>query len=185
VNITPLSINGAWKAEFPLHADNRGTFREWFKQDEILKKTGFDFPVKQANISVSSFGVVRGIHYSLSTEGQAKWVTCLKGTVLDVVVDIRPSSTTFRKIEYIELSAVDGRAVLISPGLGHGFVALEGESVVSYLLSSPFSPDDEYGVNPLDEDLNIQWRTKNPILSSKDRTAPSLQSLVNGGLLPW
>jgi dTDP-4-dehydrorhamnose 3,5-epimerase len=184
MKITPLSIEGAWLAELPLYNDNRGSFREWFKHTEILEKTGFNFFVSQANISISSSGVVRGIHYSLNPEGQAKWVTCLKGAILDVVVDIRPMSPTFRRVEHIKLCAREGRAVLIGSGLGHGFTAIEDDSVVCYLLSSPFSPRDEYGINPFDEDLAIQWKTSSPIISSKDQSAPSLQSLNKEGLLP-
>jgi dTDP-4-dehydrorhamnose 3,5-epimerase len=184
MKITPLSIEGAWLAEFPLHNDNRGSFREWFKQAEILEKTGFNFFVSQANISISNSGVVRGIHYSLNSEGQAKWVTCLKGAILDVVIDIRPMSPTFRRVEHIELSAGEGKAVLIGLGLGHGFAALEDESVVSYLLSSPYSPTTEYAINPFDKDLAIQWNTNNPIVSSKDQNAPLLESLNKEGLLP-
>jgi len=184
MKITPLSIDGAWVAEFPLHTDSRGTFREWFKQKEILEKTGYDFCVSQANVSVSRSGVVRGIHYSLSTAGQAKWVTCLKGAILDVVVDIRPTSPTFRKVEQIELSEGGGCAVLISAGLGHGFLAIEDESIVSYLLSSPFSPSSEYAIDPFDKELAIQWKTSSPILSTKDESSPSLESLRNEGLLP-
>lgn len=184
MKLTPLSIDGAWLAEFPLHNDNRGSFREWFKHSEILEKTGSNFLVSQANISVSSYGVVRGIHYSLSPEGQAKWITCLKGSILDVIVDIRPMSPTFRRVEHVDLCAREGRAVLISQGLGHGFAAFEDDSVVSYLLSSPFSPITEYAINPFDIDLGIQWQTKNPILSLKDMNAPSLESLNKAGLLP-
>ena len=184
MKITPLSIEGAWLAELPLHNDNRGSFREWFKQTELLEKTGFNFFVSQANISISSSGVVRGIHYSLNPEGQAKWVTCLKGGILDVVVDIRPKSPTFRRVEHIELCAGEGKAVLIGAGLGHGFAALEDDSVVSYLLSTPFSPKVEYAINPFDEDLAIQWNTNNPIVSLKDQNAPSLARLNKEGLLP-
>ena len=184
MKLSPLSIGGAWVAESPLHADNRGSFREWFKQTEIFEKTGSSFHVNQANISISSYGVVRGIHYSLSPEGQSKWVTCLKGSILDVIVDIRPMSPTFRKVEYVELSSSNGQAVLIGSGLGHGFASLEEDSVVSYLLSSPFSPTHEHGINPFDKELGIQWDITNPILSLKDENAPSLMSLSEAGLLP-
>ena len=174
-----LGIEGTWVAEATVWPDKRGIFREWFKSEEILKATGIDFSVQQANFSLSHKGVIRGIHYSLAPEGQAKWVTCVSGAIIDVIVDIRPNSTTYKKIEYVELAPETGVAILIGPGLGHGFISLEENSGVSYLLNSPYSPNYELDITPTDTDLKIEWQrfikeNSDFILSDKDRLAPSL-----------
>ena len=97
MELTPLGIEGAWLAESPVWSDDRGFFREWFKSESIKQVVGRDFKVEQANISSSTKGTLRGIHYSLATKGQAKWVTCVSGLIKDVIVDIRPNSKTFGK----------------------------------------------------------------------------------------
>jgi dTDP-4-dehydrorhamnose 3,5-epimerase len=176
MELTPLGIEGAWKAESPLWTDERGYFREWFKRGEIFSKTGIDFSTQQANVSTSNKGVIRGIHYSLAPEGQAKWVTCVSGSIIDVIVDIRQNSPTFKKIEYVPLNENDGESLLIGPGLGHGFISTDEKSTVSYLLNSPYSPELEFGINPFDSDLNIAWGDLSNVtkLSPKDRNSPSL-----------
>ena len=123
MKLTPLRIEGAWVAESEVWNDDRGLFREWFKNSEILGTTGIDFSAKQANFSISQKGVIRGIHYSLTPHEQAKWVTCVSGAIIDVIVDIRPKSPTFKDVEYVELKPGDGKSVLIGHGLGHGFIS--------------------------------------------------------------
>ena len=186
MKLSPLRIEGAWVAESPVWEDERGFFREWFKTSDISRETGRDFSVAQANISSSARGVVRGIHYSLAEGGQAKWVTCVSGSIRDVIVDIRPSSPTYGKSVVVELSSASGNAVFISEGLGHAFVSLEDASTVAYLVSSPFSPTDEYEINPLDSELGIDWGL--PIgelrLSPKDAAAPSMAERAIQGKLP-
>jgi len=186
VNLEPLSIKGAWVAESPVLDDERGFFREWFKTSDISRETRHDFSVAQANISSSARGVVRGIHYSLAEGGQAKWVTCVSGSIRDVIVDIQPSSPTYGKSVVVELTGASGNAVLIGEGLGHGFVSLEDNSTVAYLVSSPFSPRDEFEINPLDPALAIEWGF--PVdelrLSPKDAAAPSLKDREQEGKLP-
>lgn len=186
MQLKPLKINGAWLATSPVIADSRGYFREWFKNVDVFAVTGFHFEIQQANISSSLGGVVRGIHYSLSPQGQVKWVTCVKGLVKDVIVDIRPDSPTYGQFEIINLSSVEGNAVLIGAGLGHGFVSLNDESIVAYLLSSPYSPIEEFEVNPLDPEIGIDWGFPHEklLLSSKDRHAPTLAERAAKGTLP-
>lgn len=179
MKVEKLGIEGVWLATLSLKEDKRGSFSEWFKTSDIARDTGLLFDVKQANVSVSKKGVLRGIHYSLAKNGQAKWVTCLNGHVLDVVVDLRPNSPTFKKSIQLDLQAQDGRALLIGNGLGHGFLALEDDSIVSYLIDSEYSPNDEFEINPLDLDLNINWHLElvggsGLIQSSKDADAPTL-----------
>ena len=172
--IEPLGIDGAWLYESPSHSDDRGFFREWFKSSVVVEALGRDFRVTQSNLSRSKRGVVRGIHFSVATLGQAKWVTCANGVIWDVVVDIRPNSPTFKRWEAVELSAEDGKAVFISEGLGHAFVSLEDNTVISYLLTSPYSPRDEFAINPRDSAIGIDWPKIPLYFSEKDAQAPSL-----------
>lgn len=180
MKLTSLGIDGAWLAESPVWNDERGFFREWFKSEVIFAETGINFMTQQANISQSQRGAIRGIHYSLAPQGQAKWVTCVAGSIQDVVVDIRPDSKTFGQWIDIELRGDSGKAILISEGLGHGFLALEDKTTVAYLLSTSFSPEEEFGINPLDEEIGIQWciDLSSLKISRKDKVAPTLAEQV-------
>jgi len=179
-----LGIEGLWLLTFPIHTDNRGFFREWFRASEIEQELGRKFETMQGNISSSDKGALRGIHFSLGLEGQGKLVTCVSGAIWDVVVDLRTNSPTFQNWIGTSLDSKKGEVLFISEGLGHGFQALEDNSAVTYLLTSPYSPDVEYELNPFDPDLGISWPLHNPILSRKDGQARSLQNLNDAGLLP-
>lgn len=186
MKITPLEIEGVWVAESAIWSDDRGFFREWFKSEDIKNATGRDFGIEQANISLSSKGTLRGIHYSIALRGQAKWITCVAGSIKDVIVDIRPDSQTFGKWIEVTLKGDSGQAVFISEGLGHGFVALEDNTAVAYLVSTPFSPTDEFEINPLDEKIGINWGMDLRLLkiSEKDKNAPTLAERLAEGKLP-
>jgi dTDP-4-dehydrorhamnose 3,5-epimerase len=186
MQITPLEIEGVWVAELPIWRDDRGFFREWFKSADIEAATGRSFLIEQANISLSSKGTLRGIHYSIAPRGQAKWITCVSGAIKDVIVDIRPGSPTFGKWVDVELRGDSGKAVLISESLGHGFIALEENTAVAYLVSTPFSPGHEFEINPLDEIIAINWgmQSSDFKISDKDMKAPSLQERLSEGKLP-
>jgi dTDP-4-dehydrorhamnose 3,5-epimerase len=186
MKLTPLGIDGAWVAESPVWSDDRGFFREWFKSEDVKAATGREFGIEQANISLSSAGTLRGIHYSIAPRGQAKWITCVSGSIQDVIVDIRPESKTFSQWIDVELKADSGKAVIISEGLGHSFLALEDNTAVAYLISTPFSPTDEFEINPLDEKIGIRWNSDLSSLkiSEKDRVAPTLAERLAEGKLP-
>ena len=186
MKLTPLGIDGAWLADSPVWSDDRGFFREWFKSEDIKSATGRDFGIEQANISLSSAGTLRGIHYSIAPRGQAKWITCVVGSIKDVIVDIRPDSQTFGKWIEVILKGDSGQAVFISEGLGHGFVALEGNTAVAYLVSTPFSPTHEFEINPLDEKIGINWGMDLGALkiSEKDKNAPTLAERLAERKLP-
>jgi dTDP-4-dehydrorhamnose 3,5-epimerase len=186
MKLTPLGIEGVWLAESPVWSDDRGFFREWFKSEDIKNETGRDFGIEQANISLSSRGTLRGIHYSIAPRGQAKWITCVAGSIKDVIVDIRPDSKSFGRWIEVELRGDSGKAVLISEGLGHGFLALEDNTAVAYLVSTPFSPTHEYEINPLDEKIAINWGMEilELKISDKDKNAPTLIERLAEGKLP-
>ena len=159
MKITPLEIEGVWVAESPIWSDDRGFFREWFKSEDIKNVTGRDFGIEQANISLSSKGTLRGIHYSIAPRGQAKWVTCVSGAIKDVIVDIRPDSPTFGKWVDVELRGNSGKAVLISEGLGHGFIALQDNTAVAYLVSTlNIIPKPNTTISPKSNSYQITFR---------------------------
>jgi len=189
MELTPLGIEGVWLAESPVWSDDRGFFREWFKSTDVKNATGRDFGIEQANISLSSRGTLRGIHYSIAPRGQAKWITCVSGSIKDVIVDIRPKSPTFKKYEVVDLKGDEGRALFIGAGLGHGFLALEDNTTISYLLSSPYSPEFEFEIQPTDPELNVNWHLEllggtGVVVSPKDAQAPTLAERLAEGKLP-
>ena len=185
MNVRQLSISGAFEFTPRQFLDDRGMFLEWFKADEFAATIGHELDLQQANCSTSRRGVVRGIHFSDVPPGQAKYVTCVRGAVLDVVVDIRVGSPTFGAYDVVRLDDVDRRAVYLSEGLGHGFMALEDDSTVMYLCSTGYAPAREHGIHPFDPDIAIDWPTDvTPIVSEKDEQAPSLALAKERGLLP-
>ncbi len=186
-----LAVDGAWEITPKQFGDPRGVFLEWFKAGPFVDAAGHALDVRQANLSVSAAGVVRGIHFADVPPGQAKYVTCAKGAVLDVVVDIRVGSPTFGAWDAVLLDDVDRRAIYLSEGLGHAFMSLEDGSTVLYLCSTEYAPGREHGVHPLDADVAIDWPTAardgsplTPQLSEKDAAAPSLREAREQGLLP-
>lgn len=175
----PLSIEGAWVHEPQIIADLRGDFRESFKLSAIESALGRTFNVKQSNLSRSHAGVLRGIHWADTPPGQAKYVSCLAGRVIDFVVDIRKGSSTFGQWEAVELTPENGKSVLISEGLGHAFLALQNDSLVSYLCSEEYNPANEHTMNPLGEGLGIPFQdfySGTLILSDRDRDSPDFAS---------
>ena len=180
-----LPIAGAWTFVPRQHSDDRGTFMELFRTEPLADVTGRELPVLQANCSVSRRGVLRGIHYADVPPSQAKYVTCVSGAVLDIVVDIRVGSPTFGEHAVVPLDDVERRAVYVGEGLGHSFMALSESATVVYLCSTPYAPGREHGVNPLDPDLALPWPSDvEPLLSPKDAEAPTLAEAQAAGALP-
>jgi dTDP-4-dehydrorhamnose 3,5-epimerase len=177
---TPIGINGAWLIEAPTYPDERGLFREWFIDDLDLVTDLPKFEVKQANTSISAKGVIRGIHYSDAIYGQSKIVTCTFGSILDAIVDVREDSKTFGKSVTIELNAKDGCAIFIESGLGHAFQALDENVSVTYLLNKKYNSKMEFGINPLDSELGINWKSLDLIISERDRISPSFSEFKQG-----
>ncbi len=180
-----LGIDGAWVFTPRIHHDSRGSFHEWFRGAEFLDHLGHRVPLSQANCSTSRQGVVRGIHFTEVPPGQAKYVTCVSGAILDVVVDIRVGSPSYGHWEGVRLDDESRQAVFLSEGLGHAFMAVSAEATVVYLCSTPYAPGLEHGVNPLDPAIGIAWPDDGRvILSDKDAAAPTLAEAQRSGLLP-
>jgi len=186
-----LTVPGAFEITPKQFGDPRGVFLEAFKAGAFADAVGHPLDLQQVNTSVSAAGVLRGIHFADVPPGQAKYVMCAKGAVLDVVVDIRVGSPTFGAWDTVLLDDVDRRAIYLSEGLGHAFMALEDGSTVVYLCSTGYAPGREHGIHPLDPDLAIEWPTAArdgsplaPQLSEKDEAAPTLAEARAQNLLP-
>ena len=180
-----LGIAGAWEFTPRQWTDPRGVFLEWFKAEVFEKATGRSLVVAQANQSVSAKGTLRGVHFADVPPSQAKYVYCPWGAVLDVIVDIRVGSPTFGTHDSVRLDAIDRRAVFVPEGFGHAFIALSDDATVTYLVSEPFAPNREHGIDPMDPALALPWPTDiAPLLSDKDSAAPSLAEAEASGLLP-
>lgn len=182
---TQLGMAGLWVFEAPVFLDDRGTFAAPFQREAVRETTGFDLTVAQVNRSVSRRGAIRGLQFADVPPGQGRYVYCSHGALLDVIVDIRVGSPTFGTVEAVELDAAGGRAVYLSEGLGHAFVALQDRTCVTYLCSTPYRPESEHGVHPFDPALALPWPANiAPILSPKDSAAPSMAQAREAGLLP-
>jgi dTDP-4-dehydrorhamnose 3,5-epimerase len=187
VTVRELAIPGAWEFSPKLHSDDRGLLYEWFTQRQFAELTGQGFDLHQSNCSVSAAGVLRGLHFAQLPPGQAKFITCVRGAVFDVVVDIRVGSPTYGRWDASPLDDRDRRAVYLSEGLAHGFLALEEDSTVVYLCSAPYTPEREHTIQPMDPQLAIDWPTvagASPRLSERDLAAPTLEEVRSAGLLP-
>lgn len=184
MKIRSLSIAGAWEITPVQHGDPRGLFLEWYSVDLFADAVGHPLRLAQGNISVSARGVVRGLHFADVPPGQAKYLTCPRGAILDVIVDVRVGSPTFGQWEAVQLDNTARRAVYVGEGLGHGFCALTDNATLTYLCSQTYNPQRERAVHPLDPDLAIDWPAGEPQLSARDAAAPTLAQAREQGLLP-
>ncbi|HSO63608.1 MAG TPA: dTDP-4-dehydrorhamnose 3,5-epimerase family protein [Ornithinibacter sp.] len=183
--IQPLPIEGAFVVTPRQFPDDRGVFLESFRGDRLAEHLGHRPDIVQTNVSVSSRGTVRGIHFADVPPGQGKYVTALTGSLVDYVVDVRVGSPTFGRWEAVTLDAVDRRAVFLSEGLGHAFCSLQDGTTAMYLCTAAFSPTGEHGIHPLDPDVGLALPDGvAPLLSPKDGAAPSLAEAAASGLLP-
>ncbi len=184
MNLRELEIAGLFVAESRVFGDDRGFFREWFKLSDFAE-VGLNFSTEQSNLSMSTRNVVRGLHYSMSPRGQAKVVTCVYGTLDDVIVDIRVGSPTFGRVVTVPLASEQGTTVVLPAGVAHGFCVTSETAALSYLLSSPYDAPRELEINPLDPDIAVHWALSGEaILSEKDAAAPSLAERRAAGELP-
>ena len=185
MDVAALSIPGTWLFTPILRPDDRGVFLESFKSSVFTDAVGRSLDLAQMNISVSRGGTVRGVHFADVPPGQAKYVQCFDGRILDVVVDIRVGSPTFGQWDAVELDSERRQGLFIEEGLGHAFCALSDVATVGYVCSAGYAPTREHGVHPLDPAIGIDWPVDGEIvLSPKDEAAPSLADAAEQGLLP-
>ncbi|MCC9711966.1 dTDP-4-dehydrorhamnose 3,5-epimerase [Streptomyces sp. MNU76] len=182
----PLTVEGAVEFTPRVFPDDRGKFVSPYQEAAFTEAHGAPlFPVAQTNHSVSRRGVVRGVHYTAAPPGTAKYVYCARGRALDIVVDIRVGSPTFGRWDAVLMDQRDHRAGYFPVGVGHAFVALEDDTVMSYMLSESYVAEHELSLSVLDPALGLPIPTDlEPILSERDRAAVTLAEAQEKGLLP-
>ncbi|MFF0744457.1 dTDP-4-dehydrorhamnose 3,5-epimerase family protein [Streptomyces sp. NPDC004111] len=184
-HVTEMKIRDAYRIAPNKYPDQRGWFFEAFRSDILTDIIGYPFTVGQANYSLSRRNTVRGIHSTSLPPGQAKLVTCVRGAVLDVAVDLRVGSPTFGMYDVTPQDEESGMAVYLADGIGHAFLTLTDDACMNYLCSEAYVPGTMIEVNPLDPDIGLPWDLKEPpVMSEKDATAPTLSEAQALGMLP-
>jgi len=178
MKIKKVNINGLLIIEPEVFGDSRGSFFESYNKREY-KKNEIDVEFVQDNISSSTKGTIRGLHYQVGDKAQGKLCQVLKGKVLDVAVDIRFDSPTFGKHYSLEISENDNLQFWIPTGFAHGFSVLSDEVIFSYKCTNYYSKTDERAILYNDPDLNIDWKVRHPIVSEKDLKAKLLKEIEN------
>ena len=175
MKITKTKLDGVVIIEPDIFGDNRGFFMEsWNKKK--MEEVGLYYDFVQDNHSKSTVkGTLRGIHFQKGDKAQAKLVRCVKGVVLDVAVDLRKNSPTFKQWVGVELSAENKKQLLIPRGFGHGFVTLTDDVEFLYKADNYYAPEAEGGIRWNDSDIGVEWGVENPILSEKDKINPLLK----------
>ncbi|WP_344859172.1 dTDP-4-dehydrorhamnose 3,5-epimerase family protein [Amycolatopsis ultiminotia] len=185
MSVRPLDIDGAFLVSSRSFGDARGDFFEVYREDVLAEALGYRPKFLQANVSTSCRNVVRGVHGASTPPGLAKYVTCLRGSLLDFVVDVRTGSPTFGQWDMMVLNAHGGTAVYVEEGLAHAFVSLEDDTCVQYLLSDLYRPAEVLTVHPLDPEIGLPLKLPGePIVSDRDAAAPTLSEAGALGLLP-
>ena len=175
MKITKTKLEGVVIIEPDVFGDNRGFFMEsWNKKK--MAEAGLDYDFVQDNHSKSTVkGTLRGIHFQQGDKAQAKLVRCVKGAVLDVAVDLRKNSPTFKQWVGVELSEENKKQLLIPRGFGHGFVTLTDDVEFLYKADNYYAPEADAGIRWNDPEIGIEWGVENPILSDKDKQNPFLK----------
>ncbi|MGZ4544659.1 MAG: dTDP-4-dehydrorhamnose 3,5-epimerase family protein [Blastococcus sp.] len=185
MEIRELAVPDSYLVDLVPHGDSRGRFTEWYRADVLSAALGHPLTLAQANHSVSARGALRGVHFAQVPPGQAKYVYCPAGKLLDVVVDLRVGSPTFGVHDAVVLDSEQPRALYLSEGLGHAFLSLADGTSLTYLVSTGYDPAREFTVSPLDPELALPWPGDVELeLSDRDRAAPTLAEARERGLLP-
>ena len=167
-----LKLAGAYVVELEPLEDSRGFFARAFCENEFAA-AGIPFKVSQMNISSNRHkGTLRGLHYQLGDAAEDKFVRCIRGGIVDVIVDVRPGSATFLEHEMVELDERNRKAILLPKGFAHGIQTLSDESQVLYLASAPYAPKFERGLRWNDPRLGIRWPLEPAVISEKDQALP-------------
>lgn len=173
-------LEGVWIIEPDVFGDNRGFFMEtWSKR--AFEEQGLHYDFVQDNHSASLVkGTLRGIHFQRGDKAQAKLVRCVRGAVMDVAVDLRPSSPGYKQWQAVLLSEDNRRELLIPRGFGHGFVTLTDHAEFLYRVDNPYAPEADAGIRWDDPEIGVEWGIEDPILSEKDKENPLLRDAVTG-----
>ncbi len=174
MTITPTALDGVWLVDLERHEDPRGSFARMFCADTFA---AYGLPRDFVQCSLSSNphrGTLRGLHWQAEPFGEGKLVRCLRGAVFDVAVDLRPGSPTLHRWVSYELSAHNGRALYIAPGLAHGFQTLQADSDVLYMMTQAYHPDLARGARWNDPAFGVTWPLSDPLLSERDASHPGI-----------
>lgn len=172
LTFNPLPLKGAYVIEMNERSDDRGFFGRIFCQD-TFKNEGLETTFVQSNNSLSHLkGTLRGMHYQLPPHEEVKLVRCIQGSIYDVILDIRPESTTFGQHYGVELSAENRKMMYVPRGFAHGFLTLEDESEVIYMVSNVYSPERERGIRWDDPAFSIEWPFEPIVVSKRDQSHP-------------
>lgn len=172
LRLTNLPLTGAFRIEPTFHEDDRGAFaRAWCRRE--FSRAGIEVEFVQANMArTAEAGTIRGLHYQAPPHSEAKLLRCTRGSIYDVVVDVRPGSDTHGEWTGIELDASSASQVFVPAGCAHGYQTLEEGSEVFYLVSAFYAPGAERGIRYDDPAFGIDWPRAPTVLSEKDRSWP-------------
>lgn len=185
MRIEETGIPGAYVVTPEQLPDERGSFYESMRADKLEEVLREPFVPRQISYSVSRRNTLRGIHSVADPPGQAKYVTCVRGRLRDIIVELRTGSPAFGSHHVTTLDAGSGRSLYIPDGVGHGFLALTDDTCISYVMSTVYAPGTQIDVNPLDPELGLPWQPAGPpLMSPKDTGAPSLAETLASGVLP-
>ena len=180
LSLQALPLAGLFSLQHKVYEDERGRFARLFCQGS-LAAFGQPLQIRQINHSrTAQRGSVRGLHFQYPPHAETKLITCLRGAVWDVAVDLRRSSATFLHWHAERLQAGDGRSLLLPPGFAHGFQALSDDAELLYLHSADYSPEHEGGLSSTDPRLAIAWPLPVRHLSARDAAHPPLDTYFQG-----
>ncbi len=179
MNIIETKLSGVLILEDKSFGDHRGWFKETYNKQKFLNHNlNYDFVQDNHSFSKER-GTLRGIHFQIGEAAQAKLVRCTKGAVLDVAVDLRKDSPTFKEWVSVELTSDNSRQLLIPRGFGHGFLTLTDDVEFQYKVDNYYSAEHDRSLLFCDEEINIDWNIKNPIVSDKDMNAKKLNEIFH------
>lgn len=185
MRVRELKVTGGFEFTPEPKQDRRGVFVAPLQDEAFTRAVGHRFPVAQMNHIVSARGVLRGVHFTTTPPGQCKYVHCARGHALDVIIDIRVGSPTFGCWDAVEMDTESYRAVYFPRGTAHAFLALTDDTVMSYLVSTPYMPEYEQAIDPFDKALDLPWPTDMEIVRShRDLVAVDLETAERRGMLP-
>lgn len=178
MNCYEIGIKDVIVIEPKVYGDSRGWFTEIYSK-RIFKENGIDITFVQENHSYSVLkGTIRGLHFQDEPYSQTKLVRCIKGKILDVAVDLRKQSKTFGKWIGVELSEDNRKQLLIPKGFAHGFLTLENDVEVQYLVDELYAPEYDRVIRFDDPDISVNWGVETPVLSDKDKNAPYMKEII-------
>ena len=180
MEIKEKKLEGVYEITLKPIIDNRGFFMRTFDFDAFNQKGLNKIWVQENHSRSTQKGIVRGLHFQLPPYTETKLVRCIKGSILDVFVDLRKDSSTFGKWDSIELSDENKKMVFIPRGFAHGFCTLTDESEVLYKVDNYYSKENERGLMWNDPEIGIEWPVEKPILSDKDKENIKLVEFVEG-----